>query len=129
MQSHLAANEVRRTEDSEQLLITPAVQREMERLKRRDDEKKERRKTDKDDRPPTGKEQKEGKRVRAERAEVETTLLRQFSEHRFLTLKQLIEATQQPTAYLKEVVNDMCVRETKGDNKDKYQLKEKYRID
>ena len=129
VQSQLTANEVRRMEDSEQLIITPAVQQEIERKKRRDEERKERKALDKDDRPLPGKEQKEGKRVRAEREIVESALLRLFSEVQFLTMKQLVQATQQPVGYLKEVVNDMCVRETKGDNKDKYQLKEKYRID
>lgn len=129
VQSQLAVNEVRRMEDSDQLIITPAVQQEIERKRRREEEKKERKAADKDDRLPRGKEQKEGKRVRAEREVVESALLRLFSEQPFLTLKQLIEATQQPVGYLKEVVSDMCVRETKGDNKDKYQLKEKYRID
>ena len=129
VQSQQAANEVRRMEDSEQMIITPQVQQEIEKRRRREEEKRERKGRDKDDRPAVGKEQKEGKRVRAERADVETALLRLFSENRFLTLKQLTEATQQPVGYLKEVVGDMCVRETKGDNKDKYQLKEKYRID
>ena len=129
VQSQLAANEVRRTEDSEHMIITPQLQQEIEKKKRRDEEKKERKGRDKDDRPLPGKEQREGKRVRAEREVVESALLRLFSQTPFLTLKQLTEATQQPVGYLKEVVSDMCVRETKGDNKDKYQLKEKYRID
>ena len=127
--SQLSANEVRRTEDSEQLLITPQVQQEIERRKRLDEERKERKGRDKDDRPPPGKEQKEGKRVRAEREVVESGLLHLFSGHQFLNIKQLLEATQQPQTYLKEILNDMCVRETRGEHKDQYQLKEKYRID
>ena len=129
VQSQLTANEVRRMDDSDQIIITPQVQQEIERKRRREEEKKERKGRDKDDRPLPGKEQKEGKRVRADREQVESNLLRLFSSSQFLTLKQLIEATQQPVGYLKEVVSDLCVRETKGDNKDKYQLKEKYRID
>ena len=114
--------------------ITPQVQQEMERKRRRDDERKEERREAKEakaegrerEREPSGS---KGKRVRGSREEVESQLLRLFSESRFLSLRQLQDATQQPVNFLKSVMQDMCVRETRGDNKDKYQLNEKYRID
>ena len=101
----------------------------MERKRRREEEKKEG-KEGRDEEGGGGSrgKKKEGKRVRGERAEVEMLLLRMFSESRWLTLKQLVEGTQQPINFLKEVMNAMCVRETRGENKDKYQLNDKYTV-
>ena len=103
----------------------------MERKRRREEEKKESKEGKEEEGGGGGVrgKKKEGKRVRGERAEVEMLLLRLFSETRWLTLKQLVEGTQQPINFLKEVMNAMCVRETRGENKDKYQLNDKYRIE
>ena len=128
--SHQSQSNTQRMVEGNSMFITPQVQAEMERKRRREEEKKEGRGEDGEGGAGgmRGK-RKEGKRVRGERAEVESLLLRLFSESRWLSLKQLVEGTQQPLNFLKEVMTDMCVRETKGENKDKYQLKEKYRID
>jgi len=118
-------------DETDGMFVTPQVQAERERKRRREEEKREEKReakegktTDRDSRDR----RRDGKRVRGSKEEVESMLLRMFSDSRWLTLKQLTEGTQQPEAYLKKVMADMCVRETKGDNKDKYQLKEKYRI-
>ena len=128
--SHQSQSNTQRMVEGGSLFITPQVQAEMERKRRREEEKKEGRGEDGEVGGGgfRGK-KREGKRVRGERAEVESLLLRLFSESRWLSLKQLVEGTQQPINFLKEVMQDMCVRDTKGENKDKYQLKEKYRID
>ena len=125
--SHASQSNTQRMEDRGDLFITPQVQAEIERKRRREDDRKEKGAAgDRDDAPTKGR--KDGKRVRGERAEVESLLLRLFSETRWLTLRQLVVGTQQPVNFLKEVMSDMCVRETKGEHKDQYQLNERYRI-
>lgn len=69
------------------------------------------------------------KRARGEREEVESMLLRAFDQQQFYTFRQLEDLTNQPKSFLQEILAGMCVRESKGENKDKYQLNDKYRID
>ncbi|CAM6083810.1 unnamed protein product [Calypogeia fissa] len=71
--------------------------------------------------------QPEGKRIRRERAELEEDVFKLFERQPNWTLRQLVQETDQPVAFLKEVLNDLCVYNKRGANQGTYELKPEYK--
>lgn len=69
----------------------------------------------------------DNKRVRGSRETVEGRLFVLFEERPFWTLRQLVDATQQPQQFLKEVLGDICVYNKRGPNQGLYELKPEYK--
>ena len=66
------------------------------------------------------------KRERMPRNDLLNLLFRLFQEQPMYNLKALEEKTQQPTAWLKELLNETCILNKKGPNTGSYQLKPEY---
>ncbi|BBM98477.1 transcription initiation factor TFIIF subunit beta [Marchantia polymorpha subsp. ruderalis] len=71
--------------------------------------------------------QPEGKRIRRERNELEDIVFKLFERQPNWTLKQLVQETDQPVAFLKEVLNDLCIYNKRGANQGTYELKPEYK--
>ncbi|KAG0589206.1 hypothetical protein M758_1G002500 [Ceratodon purpureus] len=71
--------------------------------------------------------QPEGKRIRRDRGELEAIVFKLFERRPNWALKQLVEETDQPVAFLKEVLNDLCIYNKRGANQGTYELKPEYR--
>jgi transcription initiation factor TFIIF subunit beta len=69
----------------------------------------------------------EGKRTRRDRRELEEIVFNLFERRPNWALKQLVEETDQPVAFLKEVLNDLCIYNKRGANQGTYELKPEYR--
>ncbi|KAH8961167.1 hypothetical protein BDL97_05G036800 [Sphagnum fallax] len=69
----------------------------------------------------------EGKRIRKERGELEDIVFKLFERRPNWALKQLVEETDQPVAFLKEILNDLCMYNKRGANQGTYELKPEYR--
>eukprot|EP00250_Pteridium_aquilinum_P028129 c36630_g1_i1 orf=675-1451(-) len=69
----------------------------------------------------------ETKRIRIERGDLELLVFRLFEQQAYWTLKQLVAETQQPEAFLKEVMSDLCIYNKRGPNQGKYELKPEFR--
>ncbi|KAJ7295795.1 hypothetical protein O6H91_Y064900 [Diphasiastrum complanatum] len=70
----------------------------------------------------------EGKRIRRERNELEDIVFKLFERQPNWALKQLVQETDQPVAFLKEVLNDLCVYNKRGANQGTYELKPEYKL-
>jgi hypothetical protein len=107
-----------RMEERKDIALTPAVLREMERRKRKDTDR------EKDNTSLRNKE----KRVRLERVDVEQMILEAFSRPNVthLSLKDLEEYTEQPRSWLLEILNELCIRETRGEFTNKFRLQDAY---
>lgn len=68
----------------------------------------------------------ETKRIRIERGDLEDLVFKLFEQQPYWTLKQLVAETQQPEAFLKEVMGDLCTYNKRGPNQGKYELKPEY---
>ncbi|KAL3701931.1 hypothetical protein R1sor_019953 [Riccia sorocarpa] len=71
--------------------------------------------------------QPEGKRIRRERNELEDIVFKLFERQSNWSLKQLVHETDQPVAFLKEVLNDLCIYNKRGANQGTYELKPEYK--
>eukprot|EP00249_Psilotum_nudum_P011002 c22906_g1_i1 orf=743-1531(-) len=69
----------------------------------------------------------EAKRIRIERGDLEDMIFKLFEGQSHWALKQLVAETQQPEAFLKEVMSDLCVYNKRGPNQGKYELKPEYK--
>lgn len=69
----------------------------------------------------------ENKRVRMERADLEPLLFRLFEEQPSWSLKQLVETTNQPNQYIKEVLNELCTFNKRGASQGTWTLRPEYR--
>jgi transcription initiation factor TFIIF subunit beta len=67
------------------------------------------------------------KRERMERSDLLDLLFQKFERRPHYTLKELVTVTEQPEAYLKEVLADLCVYNKRGPNKSTYELKPEYK--
>lgn len=67
------------------------------------------------------------KRERLPRDEVTDMLFRAFERKPHWTFHDLIEHTRQPSLYLKEILADISIYNTRGPNKNLYELKVEYR--
>uniref|UniRef100_A0AC11EAE7 Uncharacterized protein n=11 Tax=Ovis TaxID=9935 RepID=A0AC11EAE7_SHEEP len=68
-----------------------------------------------------------GKRVKADKDQVLTLLFAAFEKHQYYNIKDLVGITMQPVVYLKEILNEIGVRNVKGPHKNTWELKEEYR--
>ncbi|KAM6954842.1 general transcription factor IIF subunit 2-like [Lycodopsis pacificus] len=73
------------------------------------------------------KKKSEGKMVRAERQLVLDMLFSAFEKHQYYNIKDLVDITQQPVTYLKEIMRDIGTYNSKGAHKSTWELKPEYR--
>ncbi|KAK4279706.1 hypothetical protein QN277_011442 [Acacia crassicarpa] len=69
----------------------------------------------------------ETKRTRRDRGEMEEILFKLFERKPNWSLKQLIQQTDQPEQYVKDILKELCVYNNKGINQGTYELKPEYR--
>ncbi|XP_038712437.1 general transcription factor IIF subunit 2-like isoform X3 [Tripterygium wilfordii] len=74
--------------------------------------------------PPKGSEMK---RTRRDRGEMEEIMFKLFERQPNWTLRQLIQETDQPEQFLKDLLKDLCVYNNKGTNQGSYELKPEYK--
>jgi transcription initiation factor TFIIF subunit beta len=69
----------------------------------------------------------DAKRERLPRDEVTDMLFRAFERRSLWTFAALVDHTRQPSSFLKEILSDIAVYNTRGPNKNLYELKAEYR--
>ncbi|KAH9610128.1 hypothetical protein KSS87_017622, partial [Heliosperma pusillum] len=69
----------------------------------------------------------ETKRTRRDRGEMEDITFKLFEQQSNWTLKELINRTDQPEQFIKDILKDLCVYNNKGVNQGTYQLKPEYK--
>ncbi|KAJ8766061.1 hypothetical protein K2173_020577 [Erythroxylum novogranatense] len=74
--------------------------------------------------PPKGS---ETKRTRRDRGEMESIMFKLFERQPNWTLRQLIQETDQPEQFLKDILKDLCIYNNKGTNQGSYELKPEYK--
>lgn len=67
------------------------------------------------------------KRTRRDRGEMEDIMFKLFERQSNWTLRQLIQETDQPEQFLKDMLKDLCVYNNKGSNQGSYELKPEYK--
>ncbi|KAK6115780.1 hypothetical protein DH2020_008049 [Rehmannia glutinosa] len=67
------------------------------------------------------------KRTRRDRGELEDIMFKLFERQPNWTLKQLVQETDQPAQFLKEILNELCVYNKRGTNQGTYELKAEYK--
>uniref|UniRef100_A0A0A9G957 ATP binding protein n=1 Tax=Arundo donax TaxID=35708 RepID=A0A0A9G957_ARUDO len=67
------------------------------------------------------------KRTRRDRGELENILFKLFERQPNWSLKQLMQETDQPEQFLKEILNDLCVYNKRGPNQGTHELKPEYK--
>ncbi|CAH8363990.1 unnamed protein product [Eruca vesicaria subsp. sativa] len=67
------------------------------------------------------------KRTRRDRGELEGIMFNLFEGQPNWTLKQLVQRTDQPAQFLKEILNELCVYNKRGSNQGTYELKPEYK--
>ncbi|CAN8234618.1 unnamed protein product [Cochlearia groenlandica] len=76
---------------------------------------------------PAPVKQTEVKRTRRDRGELEAIMFKLFEGQPNWTLKQLVQETDQPAQFLKEILNELCVYNKRGSNQGTYELKPEYK--
>lgn len=69
----------------------------------------------------------EGKKARDDKAAVQDMLFNAFEKHQYYNIKDLVRITNQPIAYLKEVLKEVCDYNMKNPHKNMWELKKEYR--
>ncbi|XP_057445783.1 uncharacterized protein LOC130737927 [Lotus japonicus] len=69
----------------------------------------------------------EMKRTRRDRGEMEEIVFKLFERQPNWSLRNLIQETDQPEQFLKDILKDLCVYNNKGTNQGTYELKPEYR--
>ncbi|KQK09979.1 general transcription factor IIF subunit 2 [Brachypodium distachyon] len=67
------------------------------------------------------------KRTRRDRGELEIILFKLFERQPNWSLKHLMQETDQPEQFLKEIMNDLCVYNKRGPNQGTHELKPEYK--
>lgn len=67
------------------------------------------------------------KKVRVEKEAVQERLFAAFEKHQYYNIKDLVNLTQQPILYLKEILNEICIYNTKAPHKNMWELKPEFR--
>ncbi|XP_015583911.1 general transcription factor IIF subunit 2 isoform X2 [Ricinus communis] len=67
------------------------------------------------------------KRTRRDRGEMEAIMFKLFERQPNWTLRQLIQETDQPEQFLKDILKELCVYNNKGTNQGSYELKPEYK--
>lgn len=81
----------------------------------------------KDKRKPAPVKAPEVKRTRRDRGELEDIMFKLFERQPNWALKQLVQETDQPAQFLKEILNELCVYNKRGTNQGTYELKPEYK--
>ncbi|KAB5568185.1 hypothetical protein DKX38_001978 [Salix brachista] len=71
--------------------------------------------------------QSDVKRTRRDRGELEDIMFKLFERQPNWALKQLVQETDQPAQFLKEILNELCVYNKRGTNQGTYELKPEYK--
>ncbi|KAE8819366.1 General transcription factor IIF subunit 2 [Hordeum vulgare] len=69
----------------------------------------------------------EVKRTRRDRGDIENILFKLFERQPNWSLKHLMQETDQPEQFLKEIMNDLCVYNKRGPNQGTHELKPEYK--
>lgn len=69
----------------------------------------------------------EGKKARDDKVAVQDMLFNAFEKHQYYNIKDLQRITNQPIAYLKEVLKEVCDYNMKNPHKNMWELKKEYR--
>ncbi|XP_004498699.2 uncharacterized protein [Cicer arietinum] len=69
----------------------------------------------------------ETKRTRRDRGEMEEIVFKLFETQPNWSLRNLVQETDQPEQFLKDILKDLCVYNNKGTNQGTYELKPEYR--
>ncbi|XP_047060343.1 general transcription factor IIF subunit 2-like [Lolium rigidum] len=69
----------------------------------------------------------EQKRTRRDRKDLENILFKLFERQPNWSLKHLMQETDQPEQFLKEIMNDLCVYNKRGPNQGTHELKPEYK--
>ncbi|XP_055329502.1 general transcription factor IIF subunit 2-like [Paramacrobiotus metropolitanus] len=69
----------------------------------------------------------EAKKLRDEKDVVVEKLLSAFEQHQYYNIKDLATITNQPVGYLKEILREFCVYNTKNPHRNMWELKPEYR--
>ncbi|EPZ32701.1 Transcription initiation factor IIF, beta subunit domain-containing protein [Rozella allomycis CSF55] len=72
------------------------------------------------------KQLQEGKRDRLPKEHVLNQLFKAFEKHPYWALKDLVRTTNQPVTYIKELLNEICVINSRGPYKNLYQLRQDF---
>ncbi|KAJ4702032.1 putative Transcription initiation factor IIF subunit beta [Melia azedarach] len=83
--------------------------------------------TSKDKKKPAPVKQSDVKRTRRDRGELEDIMFKLFERQPNWALKQLVQETDQPAQFLKEILNELCVYNKRGTNQGTYELKPEYK--
>ncbi|KAI4374952.1 hypothetical protein MLD38_012884 [Melastoma candidum] len=71
--------------------------------------------------------QSDVKRTRRDRGELEDIMFKLFERQPNWALKQLVQETDQPAQFLKEILNELCVYNKRGAHQGTYELKPEYK--
>ncbi|KAJ1285615.1 hypothetical protein BS78_03G292100 [Paspalum vaginatum] len=69
----------------------------------------------------------ETKRTRMDRGELEKYLFKLFERQPNWSLKQLMQETNQPEQFLKEILNELCIYNKRGPNQGTHELRPEYK--
>lgn len=69
----------------------------------------------------------EGKKTRDDASVVQLALFGAFEKHQYYNIKDLVSITNQPIAYLKEILKEICIYNLKAPHKNMWELKPEYR--
>ncbi|KAI3986196.1 hypothetical protein MKX01_004340 [Papaver californicum] len=69
----------------------------------------------------------DARRSRRDRVEMEGIMFQLFERQPNWTLRQLIQETDQPEQFLKDILKELCVYNNRGTNQGSYELKPEYR--
>ncbi|XP_062165398.1 transcription initiation factor IIF subunit beta [Alnus glutinosa] len=83
--------------------------------------------TSKDKKKTAPVKQSDMKRTRRDRGELEDIMFKLFERQPNWALKQLVQETDQPAQFLKEILNELCVYNKRGTNQGTYELKPEYK--
>ncbi|KAL5706648.1 DNA helicase [Ranunculus cassubicifolius] len=67
------------------------------------------------------------KRTRRDRGELEDIMFKLFERQPNWALKQLVQETDQPAQFLKEILNELCIYNKRGTHQGTYELKPEYK--
>ncbi|OVA18120.1 Transcription initiation factor IIF [Macleaya cordata] len=69
----------------------------------------------------------DSRRSRRDRGEMEAIMFKLFERQPNWTLRQLIQETDQPEQFLKDILKELCVYNNRGTNQGSYELKPEYK--
>ena len=69
----------------------------------------------------------DGKKMRDDKDKVQEILFALFEKHQYYNIKDLAHETRQPMAYLREILNEVCVYSVKPPHRNMWELKPEYR--